>query len=374
MKIIALPVLSFAFHFSAVAQSFPLQKDHQAPTSNLLVTALDKEVDSIARSYIQQLNAVGLSVGILKDGKTYFYGYGTTAKDNGRIPDATTLFEIGSISKTFTATLLAIAIGEKKVRLNDPVNNYLPDSIPSLQYNNRVVTLRDLSNHSSAIPRMPSNFQSAVTDPKDPYRSYTVDELYSFLKHLQLTREPGKEFEYSNTAVGLLGTILQKVYHMSYEELILKYICGPLGMNDTRVAIRQNDSATFAKGYSENGVYNGPWNLPAPFAGAGSIRSPARDMLIYADAQLGKARGSLHKAIQLTHDTTFSNHQATLGLNWLYIKPGHEKVLFHNGGTGGYRAYLAIHTRRKFAVVLLSNCAISVDKEGNALMKWLERN
>jgi CubicO group peptidase (beta-lactamase class C family) len=349
-------------------------KNYRPPFSNPLVTALDSIVDTIAGSYSKQLNTVGLSIGIWREGRTYFYGYGETAKGNKTIPDSATIFEIGSISKTFTATLLAIAVGEGKVGLNDPVNKFLPDSIPLLQYNNRVMTLRDLSNHTSAIPRMPSNFQSTVLDPKDPYSGYSVDNLYSFLKHLQLAREPGKTYEYSNAAVGLLGMILQNIYHRSYEELIVKYICNPLEMNDTRVSVRKNDSSFFAKGYDENGVYNGPWNLSPPFAGAGSIRSTARDMLKYAEANAGKSPGSLGKAMQLTHDTTFSNNQVTIGLGWHYIQPGNKKILFHNGGTGGYRTYLSIDTQNKIAVVLLSNCAISPDEDGNALMKWLEKN
>jgi len=349
-------------------------KNYQVPSSNPGVTALDKEVDTIAGSYIRQLNTIGLTLGILKNGQTWFYGYGETAKGNKTIPGPETIFEIGSISKTFTATLLAIAVGEGKLRLDDPVNKYLPDSIPLLQYNDKPVTLKDLSNHTSAIPRMPSNFQSTVIDPKDPYSSYSTENLYSFLKHLQLTREPGTNYEYSNAAVGLLGTILQRIYHMSYEELLIKYISDPLKMNDTRVSIRKNDSSLFAKGYDENGVYNGPWNLSSTFAGAGAIRSTARDMLKYAAANLGLASGPLGKAIQLTHDTTFSNTQATLGLGWHYIQPGDKMVLFHNGGTGGYRTYLAIDTQNKIAVVILSNCAIGPDQEGNTLMKWLEKN
>jgi CubicO group peptidase (beta-lactamase class C family) len=350
------------------------KKNYRVPCSNPLVTALDKQVDTIAGTYIDLMNTVGLSIGILKDGKTHFYGYGETAKGNKIIPGPATIFEIGSISKTFTATLLAIAVGEGRVRLDDPVNKYLPDSIPLLQYNKRVMTLKDLSDHTSAIPRMPSNFQTAVTDPKDPYNSYSVERLYAFFKHLQLTREPGKEYEYSNAAVGLLGTILQKIYGGSYEELIVKYICDPLGMNDTRVSIREKDSSLFAQGYDEQGVYNGPWNLSAAFAGAGAIRSTAGDLLKYAEANSGTATGSLGKAIQLTHDTTFSSGQVTIGLGWHYIRSGAEKVLFHNGGTGGYRSYLAIDTQKKIAVVLLSNCAIGPDEEGNALMKWLEGN
>ncbi|MHA4808999.1 serine hydrolase domain-containing protein [Flavitalea flava] len=365
-----------AFSFQPYKEEASI-KNYPVPSSNPLTTSLDKKVDSVAGSYIKKGGAIGLSIGILKDGKTYFYGYGETAKGNKTIPETGTIFEIGSISKTFTATLLAIAVGEGKVRLNDPVNKYLPDSIPSLQYNGRVITLKDLSNHTSAIPSLPSDFQSTITDPKDLYKNYSIEKLYAFLGHLKLTREPGKEYDYSNTAVGLLGTILQKIYHSSYEELIIKYICTPLGMNDTRILIRKNDSARFAKGYDENGEYNGPWNLPPSFVAAGGIRSTARDMLKYAGAEgdvnaMGKT--GLVKAMQLTHDTTFSNGQSVIGLGWHYTQPGERKVLFHNGATGGYRSYLAINAEKKFAVIILSNCAIWTEKEGNELMKWLEKN
>ncbi|HSC37381.1 MAG TPA: serine hydrolase domain-containing protein, partial [Chitinophagaceae bacterium] len=284
-KTIALVLLMTAT-LAAAAQEAPAKK---TAASNPLSTPTDKKVDEIARAYLLRPNTAGLSIGILKDGKTYFYGYGETARGNNSLPGPETIFEIGSITKTFTATLLATAVQEGKLRLDDPVNKYLPDSIPVLQYNNRVVTITDLSNHTSAIPRMPSNFGKTITDRRNPYINYTVENLYSFLAHLQLTRDPGTQFEYSNAAVGLLGTILQKMYNDSYESLIVKYICDPLSVQDTRVFIRKNDSARFAKGYNDQGEQTSQWDLPAAFAGAGAIRSTASDMLKYAAAQLGKA-------------------------------------------------------------------------------------
>jgi len=335
--------------------------------------SLDKEVDSLAQVYLKDKHGVGVCVGVLLDGKTWFYGYGETAKGNRKAPDSTTLFEIGSITKTFTSTLLGMAVITGKVSLDDTVNKYLPDSIPLLQYGGKVIRLRDLANHTSGIPRMPSNFLAPVVDLRDPYRGYSVEQLYAFLKHLSLTRAPGTQYEYSNAGVGLLGVILQRIYGLSYEDLVLLNICRPLDMLDTRVVIRKEDSASFAKGYDATGNYNGPWNLSYAFAGAGAIRSTARDMLKYAQANLGGVPGLLGKAIQLTHEPTFSQAGVELGLGWHYIQPGGDKVLFHNGGTGGFRTYLAIHPGKKFAVVMLANSAVSVDKEGNELMKWLEK-
>lgn len=346
---------------------FPLSGSCKAQPS------LDEEVDSLARSYIKGKHGIGLCVGVLQGGKTYFYGYGETAKGNGTAPGATTLFEIGSITKTFTATILGMAVVTGKVSLDDSVNKYLPDSIPLLQYDGRIMKLKDLANHTSGLPRMPSNFFAPVVDLQDPYRNYTVQKLYQFLVHTHLSRRPGSQYEYSNLAAGLLGVILGEVYQLSYEELILRYICQPLDMRNTRVVIRKEDSISFAKGYDPGGNYNSPWNLAPAFAGAGALRSTAQDMLKYAQGNLGEVQGNLGKAILLTHDPTFSQGDIELGLGWHYLQPGEGKVLFHNGGTGGFRTYLAIHPGKKFAVVMLANSAISVDREGNELMRWLEK-
>jgi CubicO group peptidase (beta-lactamase class C family) len=352
-----------------------LRKTGKIGSDNPLVTAQDKMVDSVAMGYIRRLPPVGLSIGILQGGKTSFYGYGETVKGNGKVPDVGTLFEIGSISKTFTATMLGLAVGEGKIKLDDPVNRYLPDSIPSLQYEGKEATIRTLSNHTSGLPRMPGNFQQTVVNGKDPYGNYTIRDLYHFLHDLKLGRAPGSEFEYSNLAVGLLGTILQKEYNKGYEELLLSLVARPLGMADTRVNIRPVDSARFASGYDDKGVYNGPWNLSAAFAGAGAIRSTARDMLKYAAAEMGGpgVPAPLAQAMQLTHSVTFQDGRNRIGLGWILLTAGGEDILFHNGGTGGYRSWVGINLKKKIAVVVLSNCGIGVDEEGMRMMSWLEK-
>ena len=346
-------------------------KNQKAATSNPLVSRLDKEVDSAAQTYINLLPTTGLSIGILVNGKTYYYGYGETAKGNGQLPNEHSIYEIGSISKTFTATLLADAVEKGKVKLDDPVSKYFPDSIPALDYQGAPVTLKTLSNHSSGIPRMPNNFHSS--DNNNPYKDYSDQDLYSFYKTFKLDRKPGAQYEYSNLAAATLGVILEKVYNKTYQDLIVEIICDPLGMHETREFIPKNDSVRFVKGYNVEGKYNSPWDFKA-MAPAGSIRSTASDMLLYANAQLGKGPAALEKDIQLTHQKTFSNGAVNTALGWHYIKPGKDEVLFHNGETGGYRTYLAINLEKKFAVVVLSNTAISIDEMSNAMMRWLEEN
>ena len=345
------------------------KKNYAIPSTNKLTTPLDREVDSAVKPYITMQPTTGLSIGILRNGKTIFYGYGETAKGNKQVPDEHTIFEIGSISKTFTAILLADAVNSAKVKLDDPINKYLPDSIPLLEYQGVPVTLKTLSNHSSGIPGIPSNFHTS--EDTNPYKDYDNKDLYSFYKTFRQSRRPCEKYEYSNLAAGTLGVIIEKVYRKDYEALFIEKICAPLGMNDTRQFIRKNDSARFAKGYNANGAYNSPWDFKT-LAPAGAIRSTAADLLRYAKANLGDAIPWLLKDIQLTHTVTFTDGTNRIGLAWHYIKPGNDEILFHNGGTGGYRSYLAINLKKKFAVVILSNTSVGTEETGNAIMKWLE--
>lgn len=351
----------------------PKPKDVNIPTNNPLKSAQDKAVDSIAKTYLQQAGTEGMSIGILKDGQTYYYGYGYADKEKKNIPASNTIFELGSISKTFTATIAAFAVEEGKIKLDDPVNKYLPDSIPALQYNNRVVTIKDLLNHTSAFPRMPSDFQEELKDDRGTI-IYPVEKFFGWLKNLKLTREPGLKSEYSNAGVSLVSTILQRIYKMSYEQLVQKFIANPLKMVDTRIDIRQQDSVNYAKGYTEDGTYHFPRNLPPFYQGAGGLRSTAADMLKYAQAQLDPPNRKYKKAVLLTRDTTFSDKNFHIGMIWMLMKYGNLNAIFHNGATGGFRSYLGIAPEKQFAVIVLVNSTLGADKQGVDLMRWLGKN
>jgi CubicO group peptidase (beta-lactamase class C family) len=346
------------------------KKTESVLSSNPMVSPLDQYIDTLGQRYMTRMATTGLSIGVLKNGRRFFYGYGETAKGNKKLPDEHTLYEIGSISKTFTAVLLADAAIRGYVSLEDPINKYLPSTISRLQYEGVPISLKTLANHTSGIPSIPSNLR--VTDITNPFKDYDTALLFSFYAHFKPERKAGTQYEYSNLAVGTLGVILERVYEKNYESLVIEKICRPLGMEDTRQFIRKKDSARFAKGYNENGYYSPPWDFKA-MAGAGAIRSTASDLLKYANANLGNGPARISNAMQLTHTLTYSNGPK-VGLAWHLIKPGNEEILFHNGATGGYRSYLAINAKQKFAVVILSNTAIETEELGDNLMKWLETN
>jgi CubicO group peptidase (beta-lactamase class C family) len=338
-------------------------------TSNLMRTLTDKKVDSVARNYIQKSNTVGLSIGILRNGVTHIYNYGETAAGNGTMPDENSIYEIGSITKTFTSTLLAYYVNEGKIKLTDPITKYLPDSVAANKELEHI-TLLTLSNHTSGLPRLPDNFEYHSSDPSDPYKDYTKQYLFSYLKTCKPVTKPGESYAYSNLAVGLLGTILEEVSGKSFAEMVQEIICDPLNMQSTRQHLNPVQRQRFVKVYNEEGKETSPWSFSA-LAPCGALRSTVNDLLIYVKANMTKDDTKLSKAFDLTHQITF-NKGVKLGLAWHIILVNNVEYYFHNGGTYGSSSFLAFNTEKNIAVVILSNAQESTDELGSALLKKLQ--
>jgi CubicO group peptidase (beta-lactamase class C family) len=338
-------------------------------TSNLMHTLTDKKVDTAARNYIQKANTVGLCIGIIKNGVVRTFNYGETAIGSGKMPDENNLFEIGSITKTFTATLLAYYVNEGKVKLTDPITKYLPDSVAANK-ELQGITLVTLSNHTSGLPRLPDNFEYHSSYSLDPYKDYTKQHLFSYLKTCKPATKPGETYAYSNLAVGLLGTILEHVSGKSFEQMVQEIICQPLGMQSTAQQLSPELKQRFVTVYNEQGEVTPPWSFGA-LAPCGALRSTVNDMLIYIRANIAKNDTKLSRAIELTHQITF-NKDARLGLAWHIIIVNGVEYYFHNGGTYGCSSYMAFNAEKDFAIVVLSNSGLSTDDLGTELLKKLQ--
>ncbi len=329
-------------------------------TSNPLRTPLDHRLDSIVQAYHSQHPLVGLSIGIVRHDSLFRYGYGEKKAGDGQIPEATTLFEIGSVSKTFTATLLADAVRRGLLKLDDPVSQYLPDSIPSLQKDGVEVTIRMLANHTSGLPRMPNNFMQPGFSTENPYQLYDRRALFSFLKTAKLSSTPGTTYGYSNLAVGLLGILLELRTGQSYEQQLQTVITQPLGLVHTKVSLLDTDKRTLAQGHTRAGKPTSNWDFDA-LVGAGGIRSTVNDLLTYLQAELGRGPGPLVGVMQTTQQITFRSDQRTIGLGWHQNKIGVVPWFLHNGGTGGYVSFASFNPQNKTALIVLSNAAVNID-------------
>ncbi len=349
----------------------PIDKISPVATSNPVKSVQDKKVDSVARTYIQKINTVGLSIAVIKNGNVSTYNYGEIAKGNGQLPTSQTLYEIGSITKTFTAAILATYVNNGKLKLTDPIIKYLPDSVannPAL----KDITLINLINHTSGLPSLPDNLsQQKPYDKLNPYRNYNKQLLFAYLKTCGLNTKPGTHYAYSNLAVGLLGTILEKISGNTFEEMVQAIVCGPLDMKNTVQHLYPLLTTRFAPVYNDEGVQTQPWDFDA-LASCGSLRSTVDDLVLYAKANLNdNGPTQVAKALKLTHGITFSN-DAKLGLAWHIIKVDGVSYYFHNGGTYGSSSFLAFNQEKNLAVVVLSNASASTDAVGVDILKKLQ--
>lgn len=281
------------------------------------------------------------------------------------------IFEIGSITKVFTSTLLSGFVIEKKIELDENITNHLNLSLN----NDSKISFKDLSNHTSGLPRLPSNLDLATVNPENPYNQYNEDNLEDYLtKYLELPQNLIGKYQYSNLGAGLIGYTLSKIENLSFEELLQDKIFSKYGMlNSTTKQDKVNSD--LVKGLDAEGNKVSNWEFSV-LAGAGGILSNVEDLSKFSVAQFD----SSNKELELTRQETFEiNDNKSIGLGWHILKSesGNEWN-WHNGGTGGYSSSMLIDTKNKNGVILLSNVSAfnpgmgNIDKLCFELMKTLE--
>jgi len=315
---------------------------------------LPPQIDGQARELIRERFAIGMVLGIVKDGETRVDGYGETVKGSGIAPNRDTVYEIGSITKVFTGILLADLVLQGRVTLDEPVQAYLPASVKLSAKDGVPVTLQHLATHTSGFLRTPAN--RMPTDWKNPYANYTVQQMYEFLGQDWFRRPPG-QFEYSNFGMGLLGHVLELRAGKTYVELLAERICDPLGMHDTRHTATAAMLSRLAPPYDQTLRLTKNWDL-AVLGGAGGVRSTVNDMLKFIQANLAGGDAPLAQAIRLSHRKRYAiGNAGAMALGWRISRDG--QILFHSGGTGGYRAWLAVAPSRNAGLIVLANTAES---------------
>lgn len=314
----------------------------------------DAEIRAILAERIDARHqGVGIVVGAIDAAGRRVVSYGTFDND-GRAVTGESLFEIGSATKVFTSLLLADAVARGEVSLSDPVAKYLPAAVKVPERNGKKITLLDLATHTSALPHMPSNF--TPKDPKNPYADYTEKQLYEFLSSYALPRDIGSKYEYSNLGVGLLGHVLARRAGTDYETLLRTRVLDPLGMKSTAIALNDALQKRLAPGHNPQRERVPNWDIPT-LAGAGAIRSTADDLLTFLAANLGYLKSPLAPAMEsmlrTRRPTTIPNTEVALA--WHITKVGDRELVWHNGGTGGYRSYIGMDPKKRNGVVVLSN-------------------
>ena len=317
----------------------PKYEDAKAPVP---LEDLKKVLDADLAAALE--SGGGVVIGVVQHGKRKVVAYGPVKEDS--------IFEIGSITKTFTALILAQMVVQHKVNLSDPVRELLPPGTVAKPAGSEI-TLLDLATQHSGLPRLPDNL--TPKNGKDPYADYGVAELYAFLSMHGVAKPDNAEFLYSNLGLGLLGQALANRSGMSYAQLLNLDVTEPLGLRDTVVNLTAEQEKRFAQGHDSKHNDAQGWNLNS-LAGAGAIRSTASDMLTYLEAQLHPA-ASLKAAIDSTHKLRADSMGGMkIGLAWLYDPKINS--YWHNGATGGYSSYALFCPGEDYGVVILYNTSI----------------
>lgn len=321
---------------------------------------IDSIVNRAAKAYLANGPRTGVSIGVIKEGEIHRYHDGSTQKNSVTRPDDETIYEIGSITKTFTSMLLAQAVRDKKVRLTDDIRTYLKGSYPNLQYKGKPIQLLHLANLTSGLPdnlpeKMPP-FQAQdrnlqLFELKKIHDQYSRAQFLTDIHQVQLAREPGLIPSHSNTAAELLGFLLENIYGKSYNALLVRYVTGPLSMKNTFVSVPVLKEKQRAKGYNENGILMP--EIPKDAAGAGILQSTLPDMLQYANHHLAEK----DERVLLSHNLAWGNpDNSGIGLSW-WMKTNFDgkRKIWTSGGTFGFSSYCVLYPESGFAVVALAN-------------------
>ncbi len=330
-----------------------------AATKSLLPERLEASVEA----RIKAGDYPAVVIGFVRGEQSGVYSFGSL--QDSEKPDADTLFEIGSITKTFTGLLLADAVISNQVSAETPVSELMPGmKFPALD--GKVITLGNLATQHSGLPRLPANLRPA--DGTNPYADYHAPQLKEFLEGLSLSRAPGGRYEYSNLGYGLLGLALARRADTTYGKLMVDRVLTPLGMQDTGVHLQGEHGKRIAAGHDQTGKVTGNWDFDV-LAGAGALKSSGADMLRYLKANMGLTETALLPAMQMAHKPRAKVGAGTdIGFGWMTHTAGARKVIWHNGMTGGYASFIGFTDDGAQGVVILTNTAKSVDDLGFAAL------
>ena len=339
------------------------------------LTSLRPDVHAKMQALVARAGSRGhdaLVVAVFADGEPTFHGW----RRNGPRPDERTLFEIGSVTKPFTGVLLADMFLRGEMRLDDPVSKYLPDAhVP--RWNACEPTLEELATHRASLPNAPRGLVrkelafALGLRSRDPWADLDPPTYRRAVRRTAARRPPGGRFRYSSLGFGLLGDALEARAGAPYEQLLQDRICSPLGLLDVAISVPPENQPRLLEGRSRRGHPRPP--LRDAMRAAGGIRASARDLLGFLACSLNPPESRPGPALRLaTEPRARVARRVAIGLGWLILRPRRKpELIWHNGGTWGFRSFAAMVPDRKLAVVVLANTARSVDRLGFKLVDLL---
>lgn len=325
-----------------------------AQAANALPLDESKLKDSVSKIALLEISGKkGAVVVGITDGIHHFvYSFGTSKQQQA---DEHTLFEVGSLSKIFTALLLADFWRNNKVSFDDAVKKFLPADVIVPQENGKQITLFQLATHSSGMPRNADNFEQ--------FPKYGKVQFHDFLKRCKLVSPPGSKYLYSNAGFTLLGEVLECVGQRPYEDLLVAHILQPLRMDESRIVLDEEQTKKLADCFGKDGQEIN--SSPVSGGPAGGLKSSVHDLLLLLDAAIIKNENAVSKDIVETLRRRFSlspSDSACLG----WFRNDNRDTFGKLGQIHGFSSAVEFSPSRKLGFVVLSS---TLQAEAPALIK-----
>ncbi len=321
--------------------------------------AQDGGLANTLRARVAQ-QGVGLSAAVVDGASVQFHAAGVRTAGQATPTDADTLYEYGSITKTFTALLLADMVLRKELTLDGAVEAVLPNKLALRDSQGVPIQWADLATHRSGLPRLPANMKD--TSSADPYIAYSRENLWTFLSSWKAERARDAQWEYANLGYGLLAEALALRAQRSYDDLLQERVLKPLGLEAMTLALRNKPITGLLPGHDAQGKPTSNWRFDA-MAGAGALVGSARSLARYAQAAIGAFDHPLKEAFALTMQRRADGPAPInpMGLGWVIAPLDGRQLVTHDGGTGGFSSSLVIDPSRRRAALVLANAQVPVN-------------
>lgn len=329
-------------------------------STSLFAQDIDKIIEKGASELRKHKEFNSFSIGIYKDGKQYIQHFGELTKGGNNPPTDETIYEIASVTKTFTGYLAAKAVLEKKVYLDDNIAQYLEGNYTNLTFQGRSITLRQLLTHTAGLPHfispeMTDVFKKLTPETPDKFRwleeNMTKELFFEYLSALELKEAPGTRYSYSNAGAELVGFILTTIYGKTIDQLLQENIIGTLDMKNTGIRLTDVQEQYLTQGYwLENATLSPNWLSPLWASGAG-MKSTLPDLMKYIEFNLNQKDPVMNES----HEILYHKKTRWMSYFWNAWKDKHGTSYNHHGGTTGTQNWLMLFPKYDLGISILTN-------------------
>lgn len=312
---------------------------------------IEETVEHFAAEFLDDDKIHSVSIALYNNGKEFTFHFGEQNPNKKNPPTDSTLYELASVTKTFTGTLVAKAILDGKISLNDDIRDYLPQEYPNFEYNGEIITIKDIITHTGGFPNFPPSMESK-------------SEFWKGLHEITIDPKPGTEFSYSNTAPEITAYILEKAYSIPYQKLVEELIFKPNKMTNTKFVLNAEDEDLLIQGYNgekepQEHYQNNLWG------GIAGIHSNTKDLIKYIKYHLNDSIPEIRES----HKNFFSTqYDFDIGYYWNIVEIEDDVCYRHHGGIWGMQNWLMVFPGSNIGIAVLSNASF----EGGVWSKGID--